>query len=278
MRKTWFITGATRGFGVEIAKAALRAGDRVVATGRKLASVAASVGRDSDQLLCLELDVCDPEKPRAAVGAAVEKFGGIDVLVNNAGYGHLGFFEENTPADVEAQFETNVFGVFNVTWAALPVMRAARQGLIYNMSSVAGVRGNEFGSLYSASKFALEGFSESLAKEVAPFGIAVTIVEPGPFRTDFLTNESLRYGGNTNADYDEHRVKVRASFEVRNNKQPGDPVKLADAMVRLSREAKPPLRFAAGAFAVKTIGDKLADMSGELERWRQVSIDTDFSA
>ncbi len=278
MRKTWFITGATRGFGVEIAKAALRAGDRVVATGRKLASVAASVGRDSDQLLCLELDVCDSEKPRAAVRTAVEKFGGIDVLVNNAGYGHLGFFEENTPADVEAQFETNVFGVFNVTRAALPVMRAARQGFIYNMSSVAGVRGNEFGSLYSASKFALEGFSESLAKEVAPFGIAVTIVEPGPFRTDFLTNESLRYGGNTIAYYDERRVKVRASFEVRNHKQPGDPVKLADAMVRLSREAKPPLRFAAGAFAVKTIGDKLADMSGELERWRQASIDTDFSA
>ena len=278
MRKTWFITGATRGFGVEIAKAALRAGDRVVATGRKLSSVAAGVGRDSDQLQCLELDVCDPEKPRAAVRAAVDKFGGIDVLVNNAGYGHLGFFEENTPADVEAQFETNVFGVFNVTWAALPVMRAARQGLIYNMSSVAGLRGNEFGSLYSASKFALEGFSESLAREVAPFGIAVTIVEPGPFRTDFLTNESLRYGGNRIADYDERRVQVRASFEARNHSQPGDPVRLADALVRLSREAKPPLRFAAGAFAVKTIGDKLADMNDELERWRQTSIDTDFSA
>jgi NAD(P)-dependent dehydrogenase (short-subunit alcohol dehydrogenase family) len=277
MRKTWFITGATRGLGLEIANAALRAGDRVVATGRKLAAVAASVGRDGDELLCLELDVCDAEEPRAAVRAAVEKFGGIDVLVNNAGYGHLGFFEETTPADVAAQFETNVFGVFNVCRAALPVMRAARRGLIYNMSSVAGVRGNEFGSLYSASKFALEGFSESLAKEVAPFGIAVSIVEPGPFRTDFLTDESLRYGGNRIADYDERRAKVRASFEARNHRQPGDPVKLADAMVRLSREAKPPLRFAAGAFAVKTIGDKLAEMSGELERWRQVSIDTDFS-
>ena len=224
--------------------------------------------------LCLELDVCEPEKPRAAVRAAVEKFGGIDVLVNNAGYGHLGFFEENTPADVEAQFETNVFGVFNVTRAALPVMRAARQGLIYNMSSVAGVRGNEFGSLYSASKFALEGFSESLAKEVAPFGIAVTIVEPGPFRTEFLTNESLRYGGNTIADYDERRVKVRASFEVRNHKQPGDPVKLADAMVRLSREAKPPLRFAAGAFAVKTIGDRLETCAHE-RRTRAVASSVD---
>jgi len=278
MGKTWFITGATRGLGAEIAKAALRAGDRVVATGRKLASVAAGVDRGNDQLLCLELDVRDPEKPRAAVRAAVDKFGAIDVLVNNAGYGHLGFFEENSAADVEAQFETNVFGVFNVTWAALPVMRAARQGLIYNMSSVAGIRGNEFGSLYSASKFALEGFSESLAKEIAPFGVAVTIVEPGPFRTDFLTNESLRYGGNRIADYDERRVKVRASFEMRNHRQPGDPAKLADAMVRLSREAKPPLRLAAGAFAVKTIGNKLADMNGELERWRQTSIDTDFSA
>jgi NAD(P)-dependent dehydrogenase (short-subunit alcohol dehydrogenase family) len=177
---------------------------------------------------------------------------------------------------VQAQFATNVFGVFNVTWAALPAMRAARGGLIYNLSSVAGIRGNEFTSLYSASKFAVEGFSESLAKELAPFGIAVTIVEPGPFRTDFLTGDSLRFGGRPIAAYDERRVKVRATFESRNHQQPGDPAKLADALVRLSREAKPPLRFAAGAFAVKTIDTKLADMRAELAHWRQASIDTDF--
>jgi NAD(P)-dependent dehydrogenase (short-subunit alcohol dehydrogenase family) len=276
MQKTWFITGATRGFGLEISKAALKAGDRVVATGRKKAAIQSSLGADSDRQLGLELDVSDAAQARSAVKAALDKFGGIDVLVNNAGYGHLGFFEENTLEDVQAQFATNVFGLFNVTWAALPAMRAARRGLIYNLSSVAGIRGNEFTSLYSASKFAVEGFSESLAKELAPFGIAVTIVEPGPFRTDFLTGDSLRFGGRPIADYDERRVRVLGTFESRNHKQPGDPVRLAETLVKLSRESKPPLRFAAGAFAVKTIDTKLADMRAEFAQWRQTSVDTDF--
>jgi NAD(P)-dependent dehydrogenase (short-subunit alcohol dehydrogenase family) len=277
MQKTWFITGATRGFGVEITKAALKAGDRVVATGRKRDAILSSLGADSDRQLAVALDVADAAQAQSAVQAALDKFGGIDVLVNNAGYGHLGFFEENTLEDVQAQFATNVFGLFNVTWAALPAMRAARRGLIYNLSSVAGIRGNEFTSLYSASKFAVEGFSESLAKELAPFGIGVTIVEPGPFRTDFLTGDSLRYGGRPIADYDERRTKVRETFEGRNHRQPGDPAKLAEALVRLSRESKPPLRFAAGAFAVKTIDAKLADMRQELAQWREASVDTDFS-
>jgi NAD(P)-dependent dehydrogenase (short-subunit alcohol dehydrogenase family) len=277
VKRTWFITGASRGFGAEIAKSALKAGDCVVAAARNTAAVHDNLGPDSAQLLAVELDVTQADQARSAVDAAVKKFARIDVLVNNAGYGHLGYFEENTPQDVETQFATNVFGVFHVTWAALPVMRKARRGLIYNLSSVAGVRGNEFGSLYSASKFALEGFSESLAKEVAPFGIFVTIVEPGPFRTDFLTNESLRYGGQSVADYDERRDKLRATFEARNRKQPGDPEKLAQALVRLASEPKPPLRFAAGAFAVKTIEAKLSDMRTELEQWRQASVDTDYA-
>lgn len=278
MQKTWFITGATRGFGLEIAKAALAAGDRVVATGRKKADIAAGLGADGERLLAVELDVSEAAQARSAVNAALGRFGAIDVLVNNAGYGHLGFFEENSPDDVRTQFATNVLGVFNVTWAALPAMRAARHGLIYNMSSVAGIRGNEFTSLYSASKFAVEGFSESLAKELAPFGIAVTIVEPGPFRTDFLTGESLRFGGQPIADYDERRRVVQETFESRNHKQPGDPKKLAEALVRMARESKPPLRFAAGAFAVKIIDAKLTDMRAELAQWRQASIDTDFAA
>ena len=277
MKKTWFITGASRGFGAEIAKAALAAGDNVVAAARNTEAVHENLGQNDAQLLTVKLDVTQADQARSAVDTAVKKFGGIDVLVNNAGYGHLGYFEENTPQDVETQFATNVFGVFHVTWAALPVMRKARRGLIYNLSSVAGIRGNEFGSLYSASKFALEGFSESLAKEVAPFGIFVTIVEPGPFRTDFLTDESLRYGGQPIADYTERRDKVRATFEARNRKQPGDPQKLAQALVRLASETKPPLRFAAGAFAVQTIDAKLADMRAELELWRQASIDTDYA-
>src|ERR1700691_2783387 len=172
MQKTWFITGATRGFGVEIAKAAMRAGDRVAATGRSRAAIGQSLGADGDQLLSIELDVTNADQARRAVDAAVKRFGGIDVLVNNAGYGHLGYFEENTLQDAQAQFATNVFGVFNVTWAALPVMRAARKGLIYNLSSVAGIRGNEFGSLYSASNDGLEGSPSALAKDVRTFGVS----------------------------------------------------------------------------------------------------------
>src|ERR1700712_2877569 len=200
MQTTWFITGASRGLGANIAEAVLRAGDRVVATGRKREDVTARLGPDSDQLLNLALDVADATQAQAAVDAAVKTFGTIDVLVNNAGYGHLGFFEEVTMQDVQAQFSTNLFGIFNVTWAALPLMRSARRGRIFNVSSLAGILGAELCSLYSASKFALEGFSESLAKEVAPFGLHVTIVEPGPFRTNFLTPESLCFSDKPIAD------------------------------------------------------------------------------
>jgi NAD(P)-dependent dehydrogenase (short-subunit alcohol dehydrogenase family) len=275
MSKTWFITGASRGLGVDIAKAALRAGDRVVATGRQRSQVADSLGPDNDRLLTLALDVTDAGQAQTAVSEAVARFGGIDVLVNNAGYGHLGYFEETTPDDVEAQFATNVFGLFNVTRAALPVMRAARSGRIFNLSSSAGFRGVETGSLYCASKFAVEGFSESLALELAPFGIRVTLIEPGPFRTDFLTPASIRFGARAIPDYEERRAALRATFEQRNGKQPGDPVKLADAMVQLANEVAPPLRFTAGAIAVDTFAAKLDTMRAELEKWRAPGRATD---
>ena len=275
MQKTWFITGAGRGLGVQIAKAAMRAGDRVVATARKRASINESLGPDSDQLLSVALEVTAADRVQAAVDAAVSRFGTIDVLVNNAGYGHIGFFEETTNEDVQAQFAANLFGVLNVTRAALPVMRSARKGRIFNISSIAGLRGTDFASLYCASKFALEGFSESLAKEIAPFGLFVTIVEPGPFRTDFLTGESLRFGGHPVADYDDRRTRLRTSFEQRNGRQPGDPARLADAMVRLANEAEPPMRFLAGAFAVDTADAKLAAMQAEFDRWRRLAVSTD---
>ena len=275
MQKIWFITGASRGLGVEIAKAALRAGDRVVATGRRREAVIEALGTDSEQLLNLALDVTDAGQTRAAVQAAVSRFGKIDVLVNNSGYGHLGFFEENGAEDAQAQFATNLFGVFNVTWAALPSMRSARQGHIFNISSIAGLLGAELGSLYSASKFALEGYSESLAKEVAPFGLHVTIVEPGPFRTDFLTPESIRFGAHPLADYDQRRTLLQAAFQQRNGQQPGDPAKLAQAMVDLANEAQPPMRFIAGSYAVDAADTKLAGMQVELDRWRQLSLSTD---
>ena len=275
MQKTWFITGAGRGLGAEIAKAALRAGDLVVAAGRNRAAVSDSLGPDGDRLLSVELDVNNEAQAQVAVDAAVASFGTIDVLVNNAGYGQLGLFEESTVQDVQAQFGTNLFGVFSVTRAVLPVMRAARKGRIFNVSSLAGMRGAAFGSLYCASKFALEGFSESLAQEVAPFGILVTIVEPGPFRTDFLSAESVRFGGRAVADYDDRRTALRASFEQRNGRQPGDPVKLAEAVVRLAGEPEPPMRFVAGSVAFDSIRAKLGDMQAELEHWRPLSVGTD---
>ncbi len=276
MARVWFITGASRGFGVEFAKAAMRAGDQVVATGRKAAAVNDALGPNTAQLLSVELDVTDAAQVRRAVDAAVSRFGTIDVLVNNAGYGHLGFFEETTDQDVRAQFETNVFGALDVTRAVLPVMRAARKGRIFNLSSAAGIRGLEFGSLYCASKFALEGFSEALAVELAPFGIYVTIVEPGPFRTDFLTRESLRFGGKAIADYEERRGRVQGTFEARSGKQPGDPVKLAEALVRLAGEEKPPMRFIGGAFALDVMDKKLAAVRADIDKWRAVSAALDY--
>src|SRR5215831_10367917 len=275
MQKTWFITGASRGFGAEIAKAATRTGDRVVATARNRSALVESLGPDSDQFMSVELDVTDAAQARTAVDAALSRFGGIDVLVNNAGYGHMGFFEEMTIDDVQQQFATNLFGVFNVTWAALPTMRAARKGRIFNISSLGGLLGVQFGSLYCASKFALEGFSECLSKEIAPFGLFVTIVEPGPFRTDFLTPESARFRGKRIADYDDRRDQIRAGFEERNGLQPGDPAKLAEAMVQLADERNPPLRFLAGTVAVNTAQEKLAGMRTDFEKWRELSVSTD---
>jgi NAD(P)-dependent dehydrogenase (short-subunit alcohol dehydrogenase family) len=276
MSKTWFITGASRGLGADLAAVALKAGHRVVATGRQRAAVSHRLGPDNDRLLSLALDVGDAGQAQAAVTEALARFGGIDVLVNNAGYGHLGFFEETTPEDAETQFATNVFGLLNVTRAALPAMRAARSGRIFNLSSVAGMRGLEMGSLYCASKWAVEGFSEALALELAPFGVKVTIIEPGPFRTDFLAPESIRFGARAIPDYEERRHAQRATFEQRNGQQPGDPARLAEALLQLADDAAPPLRFAAGATAVALWDAKLSALKAELDKWRALGEATDF--
>ena len=275
MAKTWFITGAGRGLGAEIARAVVKAGDRAVATGRSRKSIASVLGPDDEQLLTVKLDVADEFQARRAVDLAVARFGAIDVLVNNAGYGHVGFFEELTPADAQAQFATNLNGVLNVTRAVLPVMRRARQGRIFNLSSLGGIVGAQLYSLYCASKFAIEGFSESLAKEIAPFGLYLTIIEPGPFRTDFLKPESLRFGQTRLSDYDDRRAQLRAGLAARNGQQPGDPVKLAEAILRLANEAEPPMRFLAGSIAVSAAEQKLTAVRAELEKWRQLSTGTD---
>ena len=227
MSKIWFITGAARGIGAAIGKAALAAGDSVIVTGRRREAVEQTFGADNDRVLSLALDVTREDRALAVVEAAVARFGRIDVLVNNAGYGVLGFFEETTDAEARAQYDTNLFGVLNVTRAVLPVMRRRRSGRIFNISSLGGIVGSRTGSLYCVSKFAVEGFSEALADEVACFGIQVSIVEPGFIRTDFLDQTSARYSSRGVEDYAEASAQLRRDYASHNHNQAGDPAKLA---------------------------------------------------
>jgi NAD(P)-dependent dehydrogenase (short-subunit alcohol dehydrogenase family) len=269
-KKVWFVTGAGRGMGTDIARAALAAGHAVVATGRDAGRVATAVGTDPD-LLTAALDVTDPASVRAAVDAAVERFGRIDVLVNNAGNFYAGFFEEITPEDFRAQIETNLFGALTVTRAVLPVMRAQRAGLVVTVSSVAGITGGEFTSAYAASKFALEGWSESLTPEVAPFGIRTMLVEPGFFRTELLTQGSTRYAEPTIPDYAERTRQTVTAWSGMDGRQGGDPAKLARALVRLAGSAEPPLRWAAGADAVETVEQKARQLLAQADAHRELS-------
>jgi NAD(P)-dependent dehydrogenase (short-subunit alcohol dehydrogenase family) len=250
-KKVWFITGAGRGMGTDIAKAALTAGHAVVATGRDPQKVAYAVGKGTD-LLTVKLDVTDPTDATSAVQAAVDRFGRIDVLVNNAGNFNAGFFEEITPHDYRNQIETTLFGPINVTRATLPVMRAQRSGLLITISSTAGITGGTFLTAYAASKFGVEGWAESLAPEVAPFGIRTMLVEPGFFRTELLTPASTRYAESIIDEYADQARETIAAWRSMDGQQGGDPAKLAQALLQLATLAEPPLRFAAGADAVTT--------------------------
>jgi len=236
-KKIWFITGAGRGMGVDIAKAALAAGNAVVATGRNIDVVTKAIG-ESDDLLVVKLDVTSPEDAKAAVAAVVERFGRIDVLVNNAGNFYAGFFEEITPEDFRAQVETTLFGPLNVTRAVLPVLRAQRSGLVVTISSTAGISGQVFCTAYAASKFALEGWMESLTPEIAPLGIRTMLVEPGFFRTELLTPESTSYAEPSIEDYAERTTQTVAAWKGMNGKQGGDPAKLAAALGRQRRRRR----------------------------------------
>ncbi|MCD9030224.1 SDR family NAD(P)-dependent oxidoreductase [Luteimonas sp. Y-2-2-4F] len=272
--RTWFITGASRGIGLELARAALAAGQRVAATARRGETVAQALG-DHEALLPLDLDVTDRAQIAAAVEAARERFGGIDVLVNNAGYGHLGLFEETTDADARAQFDTNVFGLFEVTRAVLPLMRAQRRGHVINVSSIGGISGAASGSLYCASKFAVEGFSVSLADEVRDFGIHVTIVGPGFIRTDFLDPRSVRFAEPAIADYAELSERLRSFYQQRNHQQAGDPARLAQAILQLAEAPSPPQRFSAGSDSLDMVDARLAQLKEELDAWRALSRSVD---
>jgi NAD(P)-dependent dehydrogenase (short-subunit alcohol dehydrogenase family) len=269
-KKVWLVTGAGRGMGVDIARAALAAGHAVVATGRNPERVTRAVG-ESDDLLGVKLDVTEAADARAAVRAAVDRFGRIDVLVNNAGNFYAGFFEELSPEDFRAQVETNLFGPLNVTRAVLPVMRAQRSGLVVTISSTAGIVGGEFTSAYAASKFAVEGWIESLTPEVAPFGIRTMLVEPGFFRTDLLTPESTNYAEPSIDDYAERTKQTVTTWNGMNGRQGGDPAKLAAALVQLVGQDEPPLRWAAGADAVETVEQKAKDMLAQVDAYRDLS-------
>jgi NAD(P)-dependent dehydrogenase (short-subunit alcohol dehydrogenase family) len=243
-----------------------------VATDRDQDAVRAAFKGFEERVLALKLDVTSQEEAVSAVAAAVKQFGRIDVLVNNAGYGQFGIFEENAEADVQRQFAVNVFGLFHVTRAVLPVMRRQRGGHIFNQSAIGGFIGYPNLALYSASKFAVEGFSESLSLELAPFDIKVTIVEPGFMRTNFLDDKSMRYGGSHSiADYAQAAEQMRAFVSDNNQTQSGDPAKLGAAMVALAAEDQPPLRFLAGSDAYAHAKAKLERMGEEFDRYRALS-------
>jgi len=274
----WFITGAARGMGVDLAKAALAAGHSVVATARDAAKVTAALGEHTN-LLAVSLDITDPAASIAATEAAVERFGRIDVLVNNAGNFYAGFFEEISDNQMRQQMETNFFGPLNVTRAILPVMRKQRSGHVITISSAAGLIGQEFCAAYAASKFALEGWMESLQYDVAPFDIHTTVVEPGFFRTELLvTGASSIWPELSIEDYAERTEQTITAWKSMNGQQGGDPAKLGKALVTIAAMVEPPLRFVAGADVVAGAEQKAQLLLSQIDAHRALSSDMSIDA
>ncbi len=275
MSKAWFITGAGSGIGAGIARAALKAGDRVVATGRNLAKVRNAL-RDlaGKNLAFVQLDVTRESQAKAAVEDAVKQFGRIDVAVNNAGYAVMGNFEELPTAEIEQQVATNFWGVAYVMRAVLPVMRKQRSGHIFNISSVAGVVGFKHCGAYGAAKFALEGLSLAVANEVEQFGIKITVVEPGFFRTDLLDPQNVRWGKNTIDDY-AAEGSTEAMWSPYHGKQQGDPAKLGEALVKIAGMQNPPRLFAAGSDALAAITPAIEERLKVTRAYEELSKSTD---
>jgi NAD(P)-dependent dehydrogenase (short-subunit alcohol dehydrogenase family) len=269
-KKVWLITGAGRGMGVDIAKAALAAGHAVVATGRNTERVEHAVG-EHDDLLIVELDVTSPASAEQATATAVERFGRIDVLVNNAGNFYAGYFEELTPEQIDAQLAVTLLGPMNVTRAVLPFMRKQRSGHVVTITSTAGIVGGEMVSGYAAAKFGAEGWMESLAPEVAPFGIKATVVEPGFFRTELLEPASTTWAELAIDDYAERNATIRPFWESMNGQQEGDPAKLAAALVQVVDQDDPPVRWVAGADAVAGVEQKARDLLAQVDAYRDIS-------
>jgi len=274
-KRVWFITGAARGFGALIAKAALSEGDAVVATARNPDAIVKRLGI-SPGLLPFKMDVTDPEQIHTAVKAAVATYGRIDVLVNNAGFGLLGALEESATTDIRRMYDTNVFGLLSMTQAVLPQMRRQRAGHIINLSSIGGYRAAAGFGAYCSTKFAVEGLSEALHDELKPMGINVTVVEPGYFRTDFLDTSSLIKADHIIDDYDQTAGAVRRVAATLNHSQPGDPQRLAIAMIKLVEAESPPLRLPMGTDTLAAIAQKNAAVEREMHAWATLSASTDF--
>jgi len=273
--RVWFITGASRGLGALVAAEALASGDAVVATARDPWSVTARLG-ENERLLPLKLDVTNEAEAHAAAEAAVKKFGRIDILLNNAGYGLLGAVEEASAEEVQRLFATNVFGALAVTRAVLPHMRRQHSGHVINISSIGGYRAYPGWGVYGATKFAIEGITEALAGEVAPLGIHATVVEPGFFRTDFLDDNSLVRTGKQLADYDASVGQTRSAAGDLNHQQLGDPAKFAKAMMVLANAPNPPVRLPLGSDTVKRIEAKNAEVVAEMTEWKELALSTDW--
>jgi NAD(P)-dependent dehydrogenase (short-subunit alcohol dehydrogenase family) len=269
--KVWLITGASSGIGLEITKAVLASGNKVIATGRNADTVAKALGGTTANLLVIQMDVTNPEEINTVLNAAIEKFGTVDVLVNNAGSFYAGYFEELSQAQMERQFAVNVFGPMNVTRAVLPIMRSNKSGHVITISSTAGLVGYELCTAYAGSKFALEGWMESLQLEVSQFGIHTTIVNPGFFRTNLLEPSSTIWNELHIADYAERISMLRPGWEAMSGTQGGDPVKLATGLLTIASEAMPPKRWIAGADAIAETERKIKELQGEINAFRKLS-------
>jgi NADP-dependent 3-hydroxy acid dehydrogenase YdfG len=273
--KVWFITGASTGFGRLLAEEVLKAGGKVVVTARKLDKVSDLETKYPETAKALALDVTNQAQVDAAVEQTVAKFGRVDVLVNNAGYGVVGAIEEVSAAEFMPMIETNVFGLLSVTRAFLPQLRKQRSGHILNLSSIAGVVASPGIGYYNATKFAVEGISEALAGELAPLGIKVTIIEPGPFRTDFL-GRSIVVAEKRITDYDSTAGNMRRYFVENDGKQPGDPLRAVHAMMQVVESPAPPLRLLLGSIALQRLRTKLGGWEKEIAEWEQVTVGADF--
>ncbi|WP_133577234.1 oxidoreductase [Pedobacter metabolipauper] len=275
-RKTWFITGCSQGIGLILAKQLLAEGYNVAATARNLDALKKAIGVSSPQFLPLQVDLVNEESVRSAVASAVAHFKSIDFLVNNAGYGLIGGIEESSNEEVQASFDINVFGLLNVTRSVLPHMRAAKSGHIFNMSTVFGLIAGAGWGIYCGTKFAVEGMSEALAQEVKPFGINVTIIEPGYVRTNFLSSGSIANPKNPIAEYGAIAEEIRKHKEDVPGNQPGDPQKIAEVIISLSKVSEPPLRILLGSDALQFANYKIQMLQNGIETNKQITLSTDF--